>query len=178
VVTPENVGTKAKRPCLSPRPTTYPCLNQKRGNSAAPNIMSYHKTYRVQGIPATANKENCDLFLRSILRLIPGGENQLLQPILVHSLGLDPYSSERNPFQVATITFEQVPRGLQDGGNEWTVPIATYNPPTNENIISSVTLDSHFSGFTPLNYIGDGSDHQVEYVRSPFPLKCPRDSHL
>ncbi|KAH0553479.1 hypothetical protein GP486_006452 [Trichoglossum hirsutum] len=126
--------------------------------------MSYPKTYRVQGIPATSTKENCGLFISSILRSVSRRDSELLEPPLVHSLGPNPYSPERNPFQVATITFEQVPKALQNDTNEVTVPITTYNPSTNETFVSSVTVDSHFSGFTPLNYIEDGPDHQVDCI--------------
>src|SRR4051794_31806249 len=109
-------------------------------------MMSYHKTYRVQGIPAKLTKEDCRILLSSILE---DGEN--LEPI-VQSLGPDPYSSQCNAFQVATATFGQVPKCFQDGRDEWTLPITAD---------FSITVDSHFSGFTPLNSINE-SDHRLE----------------
>lgn len=117
-------------------------------------MTSDKKTYRVKGIPATLTKEDSRIFLTSILQEL--NENSELT---VHSLGADPYSSERNTFQIATVTFQQVPRCLQDGKDQWTLPTTNPNDTT---VVSSITVDSHFSGFTPLNSVKDGSGHEIE----------------
>ncbi|KAH0537751.1 hypothetical protein FGG08_005499 [Glutinoglossum americanum] len=104
---------------------------------------SYPKTYRVQGIPAESDG-------RLLLRLILGARDEPF------SIGPDP---QRSAFQVATITLGQVPTGLQDGRTEW-----AYNPPNGEIEGSSITVDSHFMGFTPLNSIGGGPDHKMDCI--------------
>ena len=116
-------------------------------------MTSDNKTYRVKGIPATFTKEHSRIFLSSILEEL--NENSELA---VHSLGADPYSSERDTFQIATVTFQQVPRYLQHGKDEWTLPTTNSRVPND----TSITVDSHFSGFTPLNSVKDGSGHEIE----------------
>jgi hypothetical protein len=116
--------------------------------------MSYDKTYRVQGIPATFTKEDSRTLLCSILQ----GDNENPEPI-VHSLGADPYSPE---FQIATVTFKKIPKRLQDGRDEWTLSITRSKVYGDKTIISSITVDSHFSGFTPLNSARDVLDHKIE----------------
>jgi hypothetical protein len=132
-------------------------LQRKRENNLI--MTSYKKTYRVKGIPATFTKEDSRIFLTSILEEL--NENSELT---VHSLGADPYSSERNIFQIATVTFQQVPRCLQDGKDQWTLPTTNSRVPNDTTVVSSITVDSHFSGFTPLNSVKHGSGHEIEYV--------------
>jgi hypothetical protein len=122
-------------------------------------MTSYKKTYRVKGIPATFTKEDSRSFLTSILE-----ELNESSELTVHSLGADPYSSERNTFQIATVTFQQVPRCLQDGKDQWTLPTTNSRVPNDTTVVSSITVDSHFSGFTPLNSVKHGSGHEIEYV--------------
>lgn len=120
-------------------------------------MTSYNKTYRANGIPATFTKVDSRIFLSSILEEL--NENPELT---VHSLGADPYSSERNPFQIATVTFQQVPRCLQDGKDQWTLPTTNARVPNDTTVLSSILIDSHFLGFTPLNSVNHGSDHEIE----------------
>jgi hypothetical protein len=120
-------------------------------------MTSYDKTFRVKGIPATFTNEDSRIFLNSILEEL--NENSELT---VHSLGADPYSSERNIFQIATVTFQPVPRCLQDDRDQWTLPTTNSRVPGDTTVASSITVDRHFSGFTPLNSVKDGSDHEIE----------------
>ena len=76
---------------------------------------------------------------------------------MVHSLSADPYHTQ--DFKVATVTFKRVPDRFQDGKDEWTIPVTG---PNILGIISSLTVDCHFSGFTPLNSIRDAADHKIE----------------
>jgi hypothetical protein len=115
--------------------------------------MSYCKTYRVHGIPATLSRKECKKLLNSILK----GDNENLD-LSVHSLGPDPYISDFKAPQIATITFRQVPKCLRDDVKEWTLPI----PSSDENETSSIVIDCHFSGFTPLNSIKDSPEHKIE----------------
>src|SRR5215471_1702179 len=120
-------------------------------------MMSHNKTYRVNGIPATFTHEDSRILLRSVLE----GHSENTKPT-VHSLGADPYSSGRSRFQIATVTFEQVPKCLQGNGNQWTLPVTKLRSPIEKTSVRSITIDSHFSGFTPLNAVEDGPDHRVE----------------
>jgi hypothetical protein len=117
--------------------------------------MSY-KTYRVQGIPPAYTKEDSRWLLRSILE----GDNENLEPI-IHSLGIDPSSSTNNRFQTATVAFKQDPEAFQDNKGDWVLPI-TRSFPFNDRAISSIKVDSHFLGFTPLNSFEDSSAHKIE----------------
>lgn len=116
--------------------------------------MSSYKTYRVQGIPGTLTRENCRMLLNSVLK-----EENVNLDLVIHSLGPDPVLSE---FQVATITFRQVPKCLQDNKEEWTIPLTNFKPSNDETTLHSITVDSHFLGFTPLNYINESSDNKTE----------------
>jgi hypothetical protein len=119
--------------------------------------MSSNKTYRVQGIPATYNKEESRILLASILE----GDNENPEPT-VHSLGADPSSTEGNRFQIATVTFKQDPKGLQDNKGEWPLPTTRSRALNDKERVSSITVDSHFLGFTPLNSFEDDSNHKIE----------------
>ena len=124
---------------------------RKRGSISIK--MSYDKTYRVQGIPATFTEEDCRILLCSTLQ----EENEDPEPI-VHSLGGDPCSQE---FQIATVTFKKTPKRFQDSKEEWTLPM-TRPRVYSDTIISSITVDNHFSGFTPLNSVRDISGPIIE----------------
>ena len=130
-------------------------LQRKRDSKLI--MAPYNKTYRVKGIPATFTKEDSRIFLGSILEELNEDSE-----LTVHSLGADPYSSERNTFQIATVTFQQVPRCMQDGKDQWTLSTTNSRVPNDTTVVSSITVDSHFSGFTPLNPVKDGSDHEIE----------------
>jgi hypothetical protein len=115
---------------------------------------SFYKTYRVQGIPAALTKGGCRELLNAILE---DGDEDL--KLTVHSLCLDPHSSEHNPFQTATITFNRVPRSLQGNRSEWNLPITSNDGTT---VPPHIRVDSHFLGITPLNSTEDNPDHEIE----------------
>ena|SRR5436190_14497335 len=121
--------------------------------------MSYNKTFRVMGIPAAFTYEDSKRLLRSVLE----GHNEITK-LIVHSLAPDPHSSGRGSgrFQIATVAFEQVPNCLSGNGNQWTLPVPRPRILTDKTFPSSITVDSHFSGFTPLNTVDDGLDYRVE----------------
>ena len=118
--------------------------------------MSY-KTYRVQGIPATYTKEDSRILLTSILQR----DNDNPEPI-IHSLGIDPSSSVDNRFQTATVAFKQDPRIFQDKKGDWLLPVPRSRSLHNQVPISSIKVDSHFLGFTPLNSFENESTHTIE----------------
>ena len=120
--------------------------------------MAYDKTYRVQGIPAALAKEDCERLLSSALR----SQNESSEPV-VHSLSADPYDTEK--FKIATVTFKRIPDKFQDGKDVWTIPVRGPDILAGPNILgitSSLTIDCHFSGLTPLNSIRSDSDHKIE----------------
>jgi hypothetical protein len=116
-----------------------------------------HKTYRVQGIPATYNIERCRILLNSILE----GDSQNSEPI-IHSLGMDPSSSLENRFQTATVTFKKDPKTFQDKKDDWLLPVTRSRSLHSRATSSSIKFDSNFLGFTPLNSFEDNSEHKME----------------
>ncbi|KAI9761696.1 MAG: hypothetical protein M1840_001727 [Geoglossum simile] len=114
---------------------------------------SYPKTYRVQGIPGVLTKDQSRQFLCSILE----ADNELR----VHSLSPDPHSSHRS---VATITLGHVPSALQGDRDEWTVPVQINDPSSGGSELITVTVDTHFLGFTPVSAVKDGSGHRIDCI--------------
>ena len=118
---------------------------------------SYDRTYRVRGIPAGFARRDTEDLLRSLFKR-DGVDLQLG----VHSLSPDPYSSRRRPPQVATVAFVSVPGELSGVKDEWTLPIPHLRSSDGGPAISSITIDTHFRGFTPLSSIGDSTEHEME----------------
>ena len=118
--------------------------------------MSY-KTYRVQGIPTTYSEEETRILLTSILER----DSENLDPI-IHSLCVDPSSSVGKRFQTATVAFKQDPKIFQDQKGDWVLPIPRSRSLWDRGTNSSIKVDRHFLGFTPLNSFEDGSEHKVE----------------
>ena len=114
--------------------------------------MSYAKTYRVQGIPA---QYSADLWADQLLRSALGDNTGLI----IHSLGLDPSPSGDDQFKVATVSFRNEPALFQDGKDEWTLPVFIQSISGGNH---SITVDSHFLGFTPLNDFEYDSAHKIE----------------
>ena len=124
---------------------------RERTNPNISNTKSYPKTYRVQGIPSELTKDQSKQFLRLAL-----GANSELR---VHSLSPDPYSSYRS---VATITLGQVPSSLQGDRDQWTLPVQINNHYSGGSDTISITVDTHFLGFTPVSSVKDGPGHRIE----------------
>src|SRR5436190_15191110 len=110
-------------------------MNEGALRLEAPSVMSHNKTFRVMGIPATFTHEDSRHLLRSVLE----GYNEITKPI-VHSLAADPHSSGRGRFQIATVTFEQVPKCLQGTGNQWTLPVTKLRIPVDKTFLRSITV--------------------------------------
>jgi hypothetical protein len=124
---------------------------------------SYDKTYRVRGIPEGLTEHDTKLLLGSIWD--PGAENPKPR---VHSLAPDPYSFGHDVFYVATVTFKQIPQRFLGSQDEWTLLVPGRKGPSGESQDLSLTIDSHFRGFTPLNSV---KDHKIELESfSPFPI--------
>jgi hypothetical protein len=129
--------------------------------------MAYIKTYRVQGLPATYTQEGCEILLNSVL-----GHDSENPESTVHSLGVDPCSSEDARYLTATITFKKEPSVLQDGKSQWALSTLTPRCSNTRGIASSITVDNNFLGFTPLNSFENDSSHKIEYVA--WYLQSPR----
>ena len=129
------------------------------------------KTYRVQGIPGAYTKEDC----RKLLSAILPGERDNPEPT-IHSLAADPSSSLGNRFQIATVTFRRDPIYIQDGQSEWLLPVTQLRSLSGKVMVSSITVDSHFLGFTPLNSVEDGSGHNIEWAPFFFKKNLSRSS--
>ena len=63
---------------------------------------------------------------------------------------------------MAVITWEKLPRHLDDGGNNWPLTVTVTNPADSLSICFSIIIDSYFDGFTPLNAIKDSAGHTIE----------------
>ncbi|KAH0555739.1 hypothetical protein GP486_006316 [Trichoglossum hirsutum] len=157
----ENVDSGSSSPSASNR---HAERSQAAPTVASPSLPadlplispSYDKTYRVQGIPASFNLDDVREFLRSVLER--RGEDISLR---IHSIGLDPYISGKGAPQVATITLSGLPGPFTDGKDEWTLPAPRSGTLGGMLAVPSITVDSHFRGFTPLNSVDD-ADHKIE----------------
>ena len=112
------------------------------------------RTYRVSGLPGGVSFEDSE----SILRDFFSTDGYVTEPI-VHSLGLDPYAFGRHVDMVATVTFLPTPPTLLGKTNYHFKMRTTYQ---NVNVQLSLTIDTHFLGFTPLNAIKDDEAHKIE----------------
>jgi hypothetical protein len=119
------------------------------------------KTYRVQGIPAGFDK----IEIGELICLTLDEDGVLDIRPTVHSLCPNPQPCQSS-CQTATVSFEAVPQRLLDTQEECS--LLKSGDPNNEGHSSSVTIDSHFRGFTPLNFVKDG-EHIIEYkLQSPW----------
>lgn len=116
-------------------------------------VSQQDRTYRVWGLPAGISFEDSELMLKKVLDLSANNQPK------VHSLGLDPYASGRDVDLVATVTFLHTPRVLHDG-NSWRITKSISH--RFENLQLSLSIDTHFRGWTPLNTIKDDEDHKIE----------------
>ncbi|KAI9861034.1 MAG: hypothetical protein M1813_005463 [Trichoglossum hirsutum] len=126
------------------------------GHNNLLSTMSSYQAFRVRGLPSVFNAEAIAVLLQSVL----GCEADSLT---VNSLGLDPYSEE-SVSQVATITLGRLPKCLEDRKNDWPLTVKAKNPADNLDICFSVTLDTHFMGFTPLNAAKDYCDYAIDCI--------------
>ncbi|KAL7928882.1 ankyrin repeat-containing domain protein [Trichoderma chlorosporum] len=100
-------------------------------------------TFRVQGIPANASKNDA----KAIIAKAFSKEGKPIH-LGVHSLASDPYNRPNTTTKVATVSFAQVPETLNKRG-EVTEEVSW----NDEN--HYITVDSQFRGFTPLNDVED-----------------------
>lgn len=125
------------------------------------------RTYRVWGLPAGITIEESELILEKFFnsddnktdldKFSNSGDNTT-EPT-VHSLGLDPYTFGRNVEVVATVSFSRIPRALLNG-NRW--HLKRQVPYQGVILKLSLSIDTTFTGFTPLNDVKDDEDHKIE----------------
>jgi hypothetical protein len=115
-------------------------------------------TYRVQDLPGASDKECATLLIESAVGLSPGCSD-----LKVHSLANDPYYSGR---KTATITSKDLADVLPEAALrdrwEFDLPEQPSYTDKSEHHTSSLTIDTHFEGITPLNSFDDDDGHQYE----------------
>jgi hypothetical protein len=112
------------------------------------------RTFRVWGLPAGVSADESEDILKYFFDL----DGFSTEPT-VHSLGLDPYKFGREVDFVGTATFSRIPPALLSG-NHWRITKTTVY--RNNSMRISLTIDTTFDAFTPLNAIKDNEDHQIE----------------
>lgn len=115
---------------------------------------SDYTTYRVWGFPSDVDVDEAEQILEAFF----DSDGVSTEPE-VHSLGLDPYSFGRNSERVATVTFVNPPDSLRDG-NHWRIRKRV--PVKGATTRVTLTIDTSFLGFTPLNLVKDDADHKIE----------------
>ncbi|OCK74812.1 hypothetical protein K432DRAFT_309928 [Lepidopterella palustris CBS 459.81] len=107
------------------------------------------RTFRVLGLPPDAKLHDSV----NILSTLFDKNGQKTEPA-VHSLGLDPYKFGRTVSKVATVTFARTPEILCNGKDRWNFFLDD----------ATITIDTHFLGFTPLNSVKDDEDHKIDFI--------------
>lgn len=102
-------------------------------------------TFRVAGLPAGATENDA----ASIIGQLCDHSDFACHPT-VHSLGYDPYCLGQHMEMVATVTFGSLPPRVANGRNPVIEEHADFR---GESIWTSLTFDSDFLGFTPLNEV-------------------------
>ena len=112
-------------------------------------------TYRVRGIPAGLDWQATKSLIETTLDL---GASEL------RSLAPDPYKTQE---QVATLEISQPPYGKLNPqlDSEWQIPIPSIcTPDARELSKSTITVDKHFHGLTPLNTFTNLEEDCIEFV--------------
>lgn len=111
-------------------------------------------TFRVAGLPAGATKDDA----ASIISQLCDQSDFACHPE-VHSLGYDPYCLEQHMEMVATVTFGLLPPRLATESNPLIEGHADFR---DESIWTSLTFDTAFLGFTPLNEVHHSQEEIIE----------------
>lgn len=150
-----------KRPA---EPVCGPAI-QPHHQPKAPNLKPI--TLRMSNIPIGITKVNLSRILEGLELIRTTGIEEFPQTgakqrrrTNIHSLSLAPAASsfDSDQFQVATITFKEIPPELAHCVSETGPGIVTLEA-EGEDI--EVDVDTHFQGLTPLNH---ASSPSVEYV--------------
>ena len=130
--------------------------------SASPSLS--FATYRLRNIPSSFDKTD-------FTGIIPLHDES--EWIVRSSLSPDIYTTQAST-QVGTLTFNTTPRAMKDlksSKNESRTINIPHNNGRDAGVKLSqdkvaVTVDSHFTGFTPLNRCAKDNESTVEYVVS------------
>lgn len=122
-------------------------------------------TLRISGIPIHITKEYLSKTLEGLAPLqneTTGAKHHRVSNI--HFLSLAPSAStfDSDKYQVATVTFKEIPSALAVSNTDTTTAVLEVE---GEEI--EVDIDMHFRGLTPLNH---ASNPSVEYVGSYYLL--------
>lgn len=117
---------------------------------------SHHQNFRLRGIPCGyQSRSDVRELVKKILSIGPDAS------VIVHSLAVDP---GKHDSKVATLSFHTLPDCLSNGSrNEWvfSLPVNEYAGGDDSSRRNSLVLDTHFSGFTPLQRTNN-DDYYVE----------------
>jgi hypothetical protein len=110
----------------------------------------HYQNFRLRGIPLRyQTRPDVRELIMSVLSIGPGAS------VAVHSLAINPV--ERNS-KVATLSFHTLPVCLSDGSkDQWKFALPSDGDEDIVNTRHTLILDTHFSGFTPLQHSGEGS---------------------
>lgn len=130
--------------------------------SASPSLL--FATYRLRDVPSSFEETD----LTGVIPL--HGESEW---IVWSSLCPDIYPAQASS-QVGTLTFNTTPHAMRDLKPSKNESRTIHHPhETGQNAGTktsqegvAITVDSHFTGFTPLNRCAEGNESTVEYVTS------------
>ncbi len=137
--------------------------NSKIAMASASPSLSF-ATYRVRNIPSSFEKTD----LTAIIPLHDESEW-----IVRSSLSPDIYTAQPST-QVGTLTFNTTPRAMKDLKSSKNESRTIHIPHNNGRDAGAtllqdrvaLTVDSHFTGFTPLNSCAENDESTIEYVIS------------
>ena len=113
---------------------------------------AYSRTFRVSGLPIGVTPDEAGKIIDDFF----GDSHWRKIGTKVHSLGLDPLAmSSREDITIATITFgKRVPDQLEKTSSYYAQATVSFRK---KPIDVSLTIDSEFIGFTPLNIVDEES---------------------
>jgi hypothetical protein len=102
-------------------------------------------SFRISDIPSSISEDQLRIFLEELT--ITNGERKNGENVLILSLAKSYSGTDSTRYQIATVTFRQVPGRLRSSTSQFeTVSILI----TTGDKSTEVTFDSHFLGLTPL----------------------------
>ncbi|GFF48132.1 hypothetical protein IFM46972_08474 [Aspergillus udagawae] len=103
---------------------------------------AHHLNFRARGIPLTyLTKPDVRELIMSVLPIGPGAS------VAVHSLAMNPVDCNS---KVATLSFHSLPVCLSGGEDQWKFALPSEGDEDGVTTKHTLTLDTHFIGFTPL----------------------------
>lgn len=123
--------------------------------------------YRVRSIPQEYTWKQVEELLRLVLELDNAADSIEFRSI----------ASNPDQTKVATVCFNNPPQCLSSTCNEWRFKVprtdgstAARIDPVSGKLVQqpTITIDSHFKGFTILQSVNDSANHEIEYDLNPY----------